>query len=1046
MSIFQKSVKNPITTILVYVAIAIIGLYSYTKLSVDLLPDFGTNTIMVLTNYQGASASDIETNVTKPLENVLNSVSNLKHINSSARENYSILTLEFDYGIDIEDATNDIRDKLEIVSSQLPDGASKPFIFKFSTQDIPILMLSVQSKESTNSLYKILDDKIVSSLSRIEGVGTVSIQGAPQREINVYCDPSKLDSYGLTVEGITNIIRSENMNLPIGTIDMGVSSFSVRAMGEFNEVAQMNDIVVGSFNNKNIYLKDVAVVKDTVQERLQEVYTNGVRGATIVVQKQTGGNSVKTVEEILDKLPALMKTLPEDIKIDTIYNTADGILNTIGSLKEAIIIILVLVVAVVMMFLGRWRATFIIAMVIPVSLIASFIYLLVTGNSLNIISLSSLSIAIGMVVDDAIVVLENISTHITRGSKPKSAAVYATSEVSLSVIATTLVLLAVFLPLTTLSGMAGIMFKQMGWIMSIVIIVSTAAALTLTPMLSSLMLKNNPNKGKYFGKIQGKFEQFLDKLDLWYSNLLAWAVRRRFLVMISAFLIFLFSLSLIKFIPTEFFPTQDNAQLSVNVKLPVGTRLEESRTLAMELTQKFEKDFPELLISNFNVGQPSEENTWGRLFENGSHLINFTLKFNKKTERKRGIMEIADEVRKELKNYPQINSFTVGFRGGRMGGGNPVDIEIYGNDFNVADKFAAEVAAELIKDPKCAGAKVSREEYTPEVAINFDRQKLAENGLTMGQASTFVKNRIGGSIASVYREDGHEYFIKVRYAPEFRQDIGAIENMTIFTPQGNGIKLRELASVEEQLTPPTIERKDRARVVKIQVMASEGTALSELVEVTKTVLDKVDTPVGLTTELAGSYKDQQESFSDMFMLMILILILVYIVMASQFESFVYPFVIILAVPFALTGVLFGLAFTNTALGLMAMLGLVMLIGIVVKNGIVLIDYTILLRERGEAIDDAIVKAGRSRLRPILMTTITTVLGMIPLAVGKGEGAEMWNSLGMTVAWGLTFSTLITLVLIPIMYASFAKFGVKRKDKKAKKLALKHNNESNEVLA
>lgn len=1046
MSIYQKSVKNPITTILVYVAIAIIGLYSYTKLSVDLLPDFGTNTIMVLTNYQGASASDIETNITKPLENVLNSVSNLKHINSSARENYSILTLEFDYGINIEDATNDIRDKLEIVSSQLPDGASKPFIFKFSTQDIPILMLSVQSKESTNSLYKILDDKIVSSLSRIEGVGTVSIQGAPQREINIYCDPSKLDSYGLTVEGITNIIRSENMNLPIGTIDMGVSSFSVRAMGEFNEVAKMNDIVVGSFNNKNIYLKDVAVVKDTVQERLQEVYTNGVRGATIVVQKQTGGNSVKTVEEILEKLPALMKTLPEDIKIDTIYNTADGILNTIGSLKEAIIIILVLVVAVVMMFLGRWRATFIIAMVIPVSLIASFIYLLVTGNSLNIISLSSLSIAIGMVVDDAIVVLENISTHITRGSKPKSAAVYATSEVSLSVIATTLVLLAVFLPLTTLSGMAGIMFKQMGWIMSIVIIVSTAAALTLTPMLSSLMLKNNPNKGKFFAKIQGRFEQFLDKLDLLYSNLLAWAVKRRFLVMISAFLLFIFSLTLIRFIPTEFFPTQDNAQLSVNIKLPVGTRLEESRTLALELTEKFKKNYPELKISNFNVGQPSEENTWGRLMDNGSHMINFTLKFNKKTERKRGIQVIADEVRKELKNYPQINSYTVGFGGGPMGGGNPVDIEIYGNDFNVADKFAAEVAAELIKDPKCAGAKISREEYTPEVAINFDRQKLAENGLTMGQASTFVKNRIGGAIASVYREDGHEYFIKVRYAPEFRQDLGSIENMTIFTPQGNGIKLRELASVEEQLTPPTIERKDRARVVKIQVMASEGTALSELVDVTKTVLDKVDTPVGLTTELAGTYKDQQESFSDMFLLMMLILILVYIVMASQFESFVYPFVIILAVPFALTGVLFGLSLTNTALGLMAMLGLVMLIGIVVKNGIVLIDYTILLRERGENIDDAIVKAGRSRLRPILMTTITTVLGMIPLAVGKGEGAEMWNSLGMTVAWGLTFSTLITLVLIPIMYASFAKFGQKRKEKKARKLALKQNYESNEALA
>lgn len=1035
MSIFQKAVKNPITTALVYVAIAIIGIYSYSKLSVDLLPDLGTNTIMVLTNYQGASPSDIESNVAKPLENVLNSVSNVKHITSSSKENFAILNIEFEYGIDIDEATNDVRDKLDLVSSVLPEGASKPYIFKFSTADIPILMLSVQSKESTNALYEILDDKIVSPLSRIEGVGTVSISGAPQREINVYCDPYKLDSYGLTVEGITNVIRTENLNIPIGNIDMGASTFSVRSMGEFSEASMMKELVVGSFNNKNIYLKDVAEVKDTVQERLQEVYTNGVRGATIVIQKKTGGNTVDINNEIQAKLPDLIKTLPSDINIGTIYNTSDGILNTIGSLKEAIVVILVLVVIVVMMFLGRWRATFIIAMVIPVSLIASFIYLLVTGNSLNVISLSSLSIAIGMVVDDAIVVLENISTHITRGSKPKSAAVYATSEVSLSVIATTLVLLAVFLPLTTLSGVAGIMFKQMGWIMSIVMVISTAAALTLTPMLSSIMLKNNPNKGRLFGKIQGRFENFLNKLDIWYAKLLHWAVSKRTLVILIAVAIFISSLFLFRFIPTDFFPSQDNGQLNITVKLPMGTRMETTRALGMELTKKFDQDYPDLINCNFNVGQPSEDNTWGRLSENGTHMLTFYLKFNKKTERKRGILEIKDQLNNDLKKYPEINSYNVTMGGGGMGGQSTVDIEIYGNDFFTADKYASIVSKKMLESPKCGAAIISREEYAPELSVNFDRQKLAENGMNLGTASTLVKNRIGGSIASVYREDGKEYFIKVRYAPEFRQDIDDIKNITIFNTQGAGIKVGELAEVKEQLTPPTIERKDRSRIVKVKCTAPDGVALSELAEVAKTVLDDTDVPTGLSTELAGTFQDQQESFADMMMLMLLIFVLVYIVMASQFESFVYPFVIMFSIPFALTGVLYGLAITKTALGLMAMLGLMMLIGIVVKNGIVLIDYTILLRERGYNIKDAVVAAGRSRLRPILMTTITTVLGMIPLAVGKGEGAEMWNSLGMTVAWGLTFSTLITLVLIPIMYASFAHFGEKRKERKAKKHAL-----------
>lgn len=1037
MSIFQKSVKNPITTALIYVAIAIIGVYSYSKLAVDLLPDLGTNNILVLTSYEGASASDIETNVTKPLENVLNGVSNLKNINANSKENVSVIALEFEYGIDVEEATNDIRDKLDLVSSMLPDGVSKPIIFKFSTEAIPILMLSVESEESTNALYKILDERIVSPLSRVEGVGAVSIQGAPQREINIYCDPYKLDAYGLTIEGITNVIRAENLNLPLGNMDMGSSTFSIRTMGEFTDYTEMNDIVVGSFNNRNVYLKDVAVVKDTVQERVQEVYNNGMRGASIIVQKQTGGNTVNTVKEIKKRLPDLMETLPEDIKIGVIYDTSEDIQNTIGSLREAIVTILILVVVVVMMFLGRWRATFIIAIVIPVSLVASFIYLAITGNSLNVISLSSLSIAIGMVVDDAIVVLENISKHISRGSRPKTAAVYATNEVYLSVVASTLVLLAVFLPMTTLSGLAGVLFKQMGWVMTIVIVVSLLASITLTPMMSSVMLKAQYRTNSWFDRFQGKFEHQLDKLDLWYSKVLGLVLKRRVWVIVGALVIFIASLFLVRVIPTEFFSHEDNGRLSITVKLPMGTRLEESRALGLELTQRFQENFPEIVHCNFNVGQPSDQNAFGRLFESGSHMLSFNVRFTKKTERKRGIQEISDITNRILAEYPQINTYFVQQGGGGGAGGqSTVVVEIYGNDFLETDKFAATIADKVLQDPKCASAKISREEYTPEVSVNFDRRKLAEKGLNVGTAATLVKNRIGGAIASVYREDGHEYMIRVRFAPEFRENLNDIRQMTLFTPQGAAVKVGELAQIDEVLTPPTIERKNRSRIVKVEMTASADVPLSDLAEIAKDALDQTELPQGITTELAGTYQDQQESFADLALLMVLILILVFIVMASQFESFVYPFVIIFSIPFALTGVLLGLSVTGTPLGLMAMLGLVLLIGIVVKNGIVLIDYTILLRERGHTVEESVVMAGRSRLRPILMTTITTVLGMIPLAIGKGEGAEMWNPLGMTVAWGLTFSTIITLLLIPMLYASFARYGEKRRARKQRKLSKK----------
>ena len=1035
MSLYATAVQKPVTTALVFVAIVIFGLFSLSKLSIDLFPEIETNTIMVMTTYPGASAADIEMNVSKPLENVLNSVSDLKHITSQSRENISIVTLEFDYGIDIDVATNDVRDKLDMVETSLPDDVQNPIIFKFGTDDIPILILSVTANESTNALYKILDDKVSNPLARISGVGAVSISGTPIRELQVYCDPYKLEAYGQTIESISSLIAQENRNTPGGSVDFGSNTYSLRVQGEFYDAKQMLDLVIGSQNGKNVYLRDVARVEDSVEERAQETYNNGEKGGMIVIQKQSGANSVNIAKKVYEQLPAIQASLPSDVKLDVIMDTSTNILNTIDSLQETIMITFFVVILVVFVFLGRWRATFIICLTIPISLIASFAYLLASGNTLNIISLSSLSIAIGMVVDDAIVVLENVTTHIERGSMPKQAAVHATNEVAISVVASTLTMLAVFLPLTMVSGMAGILFKQLGWIVSIIMIVSTVGALSLTPMLCSQLLRLRPEKGKLYKLIFTPIEHALDQLDHVYARFLNWAVRHRKTVIVSAFMVFAASMCLIPVIKTEFFPTQDNARIGITIELPIGTRQEISRELALRIDQNFREKYPEIKISNFTEGTADTDNTFAQLSDNGSHIIEFNISLVSVGDRERGLTEICELMRQDLAEYSEIKKYSVlaGGQEGSMGGDTSVDIEIFGFDFAQTDQVAAEVAQRMRNVKGCSQANISRNDYIPEYQIDFDREKLAMHGLNMTTVSLYLRNRINGSTASKYREDGEEYDIKVRYAPEFRQTIEDIENILIFNNQGQSVRLRDIGKVVERMTPPTIERKDRERIITVTAIAAPDAALSDLVEGARRELAQMEIPSEVSWQLAGSFEDMQDTFFDLGVLMVLIIILVFIVMAAQFESLVDPFVIMFSIPFAFTGIAIGLAVTGTPLGVMALIGLIMLMGIVVKNGIVLIDYTILCRERGMGILTAVVTAGKSRLRPVLMTTLTTVLGMIPMAIGTGEGSEMWKSMGMTVAWGLAVSTLITLVIVPTVYSVFAANGVKRKRRKLHKL-------------
>lgn len=1029
MSIYESSVKKPVTTALIFVAIAVLGLFSYSRLSVDLYPKIELSMATVMTTYSGAAAADIEQNITKRLESSLSTVSNLKKVTSTSKDNVSVITLEFEYGTNMDEAVNDIRSVLDMQQNYLPENAEKPVVFKFSTDMMPVAYLAARTTGSPTGLYKILDEKVANPLNRIDGVASVSISGAPEREIQILTDPKKLEAYKMSIEQVAAVIAAENKNIPGGSIDVGSETYAVKIDGEFAESDQIKDIIVGSIGGKNIYLRDIAVVKDTLKERATEVYTNGVQGSSIIIQKQSGANVVEISKKIREALPAIQASLPPEIELETVLDTSEFIEGSISSLSETVILAAVFVVLVVLFFLGRWRATIIIILTIPVSLIAAFIYLMITGNTLNIISLSSLSIAIGMVVDDAIVVLENITTHIERGSKPKDAAIYATNEVAVAVIASTLTIVAVFFPLTMMTGLAGIMFKQLGWIVTIVIVVSTGAALSLTPMLSAKLLKKDPKRSKAFQRLYTPIEKLLDGLDNFYEKTLRWAIHHRVRVVVFGFALFISSLFLVARVGTDFFPATDNSQISVTIELPVGSRVEQARKLNNYLYEKWSKKYPEILVYQSSMGASDGSNIFMSLRNSGTHIISYTIKLSNVKERTKSIFDIADEMREDLNAIPEIYKYSVipGENLGSIGSSNNIEVDVLGYNFADAEKTAHQVA-EIMK--KTAGVKdvsLSRDAYTPQFSIVFDRAKLAQNNITLSSAATSVRSRINGLTLSQFREEGEEYDITVKDDIQYRKSIQDIEDMVLYNTQGKQIRLSEVARVEETMAPPTIGHLDRERVITVTGLVSKR-SLGDIAADVQAEINKMSIPNMISVKISGSVEDQKESFSDMMMLLILVILLVYIVMAAQFESLRDPFIIMFSLPFAFTGVFVALWLTGTSLSLIALIGAVMLVGIVVKNGIVLIDYINLNKERGTSIRRSVIKGGKSRLRPVLMTTATTLLGMLPMALGIGEGSETWQPMGIAIIGGLTLSTILTLIVVPVIYTGFHGRDVRAKRK------------------
>ncbi|HPO54414.1 MAG TPA: efflux RND transporter permease subunit [Ignavibacteriaceae bacterium] len=1024
MNLPDVSVRRPVTTIMLFMGIIIIGYVSFSRLPIDLFPEIEPPIISVLTQYPGASAQDVELNVSKKIESSLSSVTNLKKIRSVSVDNISVVTLEFEYGSNLDEASNDIRSALEFSKRNLPDDAEDPTIFKFSTNIFPILFVAVQAEESYLGLNKIVETEILDPLKRVNGVGTVQAFGGPVRQILVQIDAKKLEAYNITAQQIGQVVQAENLNLPSGAIKMGDMEFNLRVPAEFTNVQEISNLVVSQSGGRLVYLKDVANVVDSLKDRTINVRLNEGLGLQMIIQKQSGANTVQVVADVKAKLAELQKNLPSDVRIEIIQDSSEFIIQSIDNLTEAVLLGGVFVVFVILIFLRQWRATFIIILTIPVSLIGAFIYLYFTGNTINIISLSSLSIAVGMVVDDAIVILENISHHVERGARPREAAVFGSSEVGLAVTASTLTIVAVFFPLVFIGGIAGIIFNQLGFLVTVMILVSLLAALTLIPMLSSKLLVSTkdkkPIKNKLIKTLDNSMEKAFNSVDNLYASTLGWALSHKKSVIFIAIGLIIGTVMLFPFIGTEFMPKSDSSQFSVTLELEPGRNLEQTVEYVKEVEQIIKSEFPEVLFMSVRAGV-NDMGFSSILFgqNESTNLAGFQIRTSKLAERNRTIFEMADTLRQRLAPIAGIKTFTINTAGGMSfltgAGGAAVEVDIIGPDLDKSYLVANNLMEHISGISGTRDVRIDIGDPRPEIQITLDRTKLSLNGLNTALVGAALRNNYYGITPTKYRELGDEYDIFISLPPEKKRTLTDIENLPIKTMMGTTVRLKDLGEITQAYSPATIKRKEQERVIAV-LADVQGRSLGEITTDIKTYASKLELPPNTTIEYAGQIEQQTDTFRDLLLLLLLSIILVYMVMAAQFESLLDPFIILFSVPFAFTGVIVGLLVSGISFSIISFLGAVLLVGIVVKNAIVLVDYTNIIRARGLELKEAIIYSGRNRLRPVLMTTFTTLLGLIPLAISSGDGSETWRPLGISTIGGLFFSTLITLILVPVLYS------------------------------
>jgi HAE1 family hydrophobic/amphiphilic exporter-1 len=1016
MKLPEIAVRRPVTTVMVFAAITLLGCVAFFKLNLDLLPDIEPPAVSVITPYPGASATDVESEVTKYLEDQLSTTPDLDRLESKSKDNIAIVTCVFNWGTDLDVAVNDIREKIDLAKPDLADGAEEPFIFKFSSSMVPVLIMTVTAQESSPDLYRIVDKQIADPLKRVSGVGAVVYIGGQERQINVHFDREAIEAYHLSVQQIRNVLAAENLNLPVGTAEIGRNELQIRVAGRYRDAAEIANTVIGSDGDALVRLRDVATVTDAFEEPQEWARSGKLPAITLLIQKQSGANTVTVIETIKERLKTLKEEVPADIEIHTILDNSDHIHAMINNLTEAAVVGSLLVIVVCFLFLRRFRTSLVVTVAIPFSIIIAFIGLFAMGYTINVISLMSLAIAVGMVVDDAIVVLENIVRHVDDGKSPRLAAVEGASEVGMAVVASTLTIVAVFAPLLLVKGIAGIIFGQLAFIILITILASLFISLTLIPMASSRLLRSRDERK--FNPVFVWSERLLNKIDAGYSHVLEWGLRHRKMLLSLIIIVFTGSLALIPQVGTEFFPEVDSGEVEVVLEMQQGTRVEVTAGTTEEML-KAVNAIPEMQASYALAGQTKKGFLTALGFEEGTNIGRIGGRLVEKEERSRHAKEIASELREQVMKLPGVEKFSASavsaIQKAFLGGGRAISIDILGHDIEMTNKAAAEIRRIVETTPGAVDVSVSRKKPRPEVQVRLDRDKAASLGLNVALVADALRTNYYGFDDTKFREAGDDFDIELRLKKDQRKTIREIGETPITTLTGQTIKLRNVASVREAYGPVEIDRKNRTRVTKVQA-GVQGRVLGDVVRDIREDMATLDLPPGVSIEWGGEVEEQRKAFRDLTLLLILGIALVYMVMAGEFEDFVDPFIIMFSVPFAFVGVIWAFVVTATPLNLLSFIGVIMLMGIVVKNAIVLVDYTKQLRAGGMTLNEAVVTGGKTRLRPVLMTSLTTIFGMLPLALSRGEGSEIWNALGITVIGGLLVSGLVTLILVPLVYS------------------------------
>ncbi len=1018
MKLPELGVRKPVTTLMFFLAVLIVGGVMVSELSVDYLPEIDHPTVTVVTEWSGAGTEDVEKKVTKQIERALGSVNNLKEMTSATVEGISSVTCEFIWGTDLDEASNDMRSNVDRVKGDLPDDAEEPRFMKFNTSQIPIQFYGVTANESVEKLYDIIDREVADPLKRLPGVGTVNLFGGLQREIQILLDPEKLTAFGIDLDSVANTLAAENVTLPAGNLKVGRLDYTIRVPGEFTAPEELETVVLRSKNGAYVYLRDVARVLDGFEEEKRITETNGRRGMMMMIQKRSGANTVDVAREVSKELERLKPTLPRDISFHLISDTSTDITNSINNVSRTVQWAFVFVVLVTLLFLRSLRTSLIIALTIPFSLITAFIFMWTMSWTINIISMSSLAVAIGMVVDNAVVVLENIMKKVEHGTAPREAAMFGSEEVGTAVMASTLTTIVVFVPLIFLKGESGVMFKQLGGLLTATLLASMVCALWLTPMLSSKLLQTAKQRkaktGPRLARVQGNGERLFNSVDAAYGRLLRRALRARAVVIGISIALFAGGIILFRTVGTEYSPEDDSNRLTVKVELGIGTRVEETAEVCRRIIPLGLK-----AAGQENVRTYSMRCGEGRGMDSssGTHIGQVQLRLVGAAQRNKTSKAIGREIADQVALWPEVVKVTTSSGGmGPGGGAKPISIEVTGFDFDILQGIAEEVAGIIRSTPGAVEVNIAREMARPEIHIQIDRVKAAAHGLNVSQVARSTRTLFYGTTATKFREADDEYDILLRLDEPHRRSIADLAAAEITAADGRRIRLDSVADIIESTGPLKIDRKNQERMTKVEADVYGRSSGEVIAELRKSIQAHVALPSGVGINFGGTAEDQAETFAQMKLMLVLGIVLVYMVMAAQFESLLDPFLILFSIPFAFTGVAISLTALGLTISIMSFIGMIMLVGVVVNNAIVLIDYINLLRARGQRIADAIENAGRSRLRPVMITTLTSVAGVTPMVFGHGEGSAMWKPMGATIGGGLLFSMLVTLVLVPTLYS------------------------------